>query len=110
MPPSRPSNRAALLSDLAPAQFGNLDAAAGLLGSAWDIASTTSHDERRRRIRGIRRRDIGRWAAEPSTRRIDELLGGPGRRFLLRPVGRVRALSLRWARRLGLLDLRDRLQ
>ncbi len=75
-PQESTSNQAALLSDLAAAHacLGDLDASVSLLSSAWAIADRAGLEDRRRRIRGIRRRDLERWAAEPAMRRLDEAI------------------------------------
>ena len=70
------SSRSSILADLAAAyaRHGELDKSVSLLSMAWEIADSAGLDDRRSRVLGVRRRDLGRWAAEPSVRRLDEAL------------------------------------
>ncbi len=74
--PGAASVPAAVMADLAAAhaRLGNLDAAAGLLGSAWSIADRAGLEDRMQRVRSVRQRDLARWSGEPAVRRLDEAI------------------------------------
>jgi tetratricopeptide (TPR) repeat protein len=71
-----PLDLVAPLTDLAAAhaQVGDLDRACELLSHALGIVSDRGQPERARRIAGVRRRHLARWAGEPTVRRLDEQL------------------------------------
>ena len=76
LPDEAMSNRAAIVANLgaAHARLGDPEHAAALLLEAWEIASTAGLSDRRRRVLGVRRRDLEHWSAEPAVRRLDEVL------------------------------------
>lgn len=77
MPAAYVSARSAVMADLAAAhaRLGDLDESASLLIGAWEIADGADLDDRRRRVLGVRHRDLGQWAGEPAMQRLDERIG-----------------------------------
>ncbi len=76
VPADSTSNRAAAMTDLAAAhaRLGELEASTALLAEAWALADGTGLDDRRRRILGVRHRDLEGWADTPAVRDLDERL------------------------------------
>src|SRR5205807_1614349 len=66
--------RAAALADqgAAYAHAGDLDAAVGRLERALQLAHAAA--DHVNRVRGVRNRDLSRWADEPAVRRLDDAL------------------------------------
>lgn len=76
MPPEMVAWRSVISADLGAALggMGEVEGAVDALSRALDLAAEAGAPEHERRVRGIRRRQLDRWADAPAVRQLDERL------------------------------------